>query len=81
MSFSDGLVLVPLVLVIIGLSLYPQLALERSEPAVRSYVKPAQEIAQPPEEPVVPAGEPAPGGGAPPDAGGGAPPVQEVPAP
>ncbi len=31
LRFEDGLVLVPLVLVIIGLSLYPQLALERSE--------------------------------------------------
>jgi len=52
--------------------------LERSEPAVRSYVKPAQEIAQPPEEPVVPAGESVPGGAVPaPDQGGGAVPVPD----
>ncbi len=70
MSFSDGLVLVPLVLVIIGLSLYPQIALERSEAAVTGYVKPAQDIAQPPEAPVEPASQPQPGGAVPPDQGG-----------
>jgi NADH-quinone oxidoreductase subunit M len=34
-GLRDALVLVPLVLVIIGLSLYPQIALKRSEPAVK----------------------------------------------
>jgi NADH-quinone oxidoreductase subunit M len=45
MSFADGLVLVPLVLCIIGLALYPQLALHRSEQTVKQQVRPAQLIA------------------------------------
>jgi NADH-quinone oxidoreductase subunit M len=45
MSWRDGLVLVPLVLVILGLSLYPQLALRRSETSVVGSVAPAREIA------------------------------------
>jgi NADH-quinone oxidoreductase subunit M len=35
-SFRDALVLVPLVAVIVALALYPQIALKRSEPAVKS---------------------------------------------
>jgi NADH-quinone oxidoreductase subunit M len=35
MSFRDGLVLVPLVLAILALSVYPQVALKRSEPTVK----------------------------------------------
>jgi hypothetical protein len=44
-------VLVPLVLVLIALSLYPQIALKRSEPAVEGAIAPTQqpagEVAQP----------------------------------
>jgi NADH-quinone oxidoreductase subunit M len=36
MSFADGLVLVPLVLAILALALYPQVALHRSEPSVKA---------------------------------------------
>jgi NADH-quinone oxidoreductase subunit M len=43
-SLRDALVLVPLVLVIIGLSLYPQLALKRSEPAVKGALAPSQPL-------------------------------------
>ena len=49
-SLRDSLVLVPLVLTIIALSLYPQIALERSEPAVEGAIAPTQqpaEVAQP----------------------------------
>ena len=42
-GLRDALVLVPLVLVIVALSLYPQLALERSEPAVEGAIAPAQQ--------------------------------------
>jgi len=45
MSFADGLVLVPLVLCILGLALYPQLALHRSEKTVEQQVRPAQLVA------------------------------------
>ncbi len=45
-SIRDGLVLVPIVLVIIGLALYPQLALHRSEDSVRQAVAKAQVAAQ-----------------------------------
>src|SRR6185436_6314503 len=37
-GFRDGLVLVPLVLCIIGLALYPQLILERTAPTVEQTV-------------------------------------------
>jgi NADH-quinone oxidoreductase subunit M len=37
-GFRDGLVLVPLVLCIVGLALYPQLILERTDPAVQQTV-------------------------------------------
>jgi NADH-quinone oxidoreductase subunit M len=45
MSLRDGLVLVPLVLVILGLSVYPQLVLDRSEEATRGQIAPATEVA------------------------------------
>jgi NADH-quinone oxidoreductase subunit M len=41
-SLREGLVLVPLVLVILALALYPQLALHRSEGSVKAAVAPAQ---------------------------------------
>ena len=41
-SVRDGLVLVPLVLAILALALYPQLPLERSEGAVKASVAPAK---------------------------------------
>jgi NADH-quinone oxidoreductase subunit M len=44
MSFAEGLVLVPLVLVIVALGLYPQFALERGERAATAAVAPAREI-------------------------------------
>jgi len=46
-TVMDGLVLVPVVAVILGLALYPQLALHRSEPAVKAAVAPAHTAAQP----------------------------------
>jgi NADH-quinone oxidoreductase subunit M len=45
MGWSDGLVLAPLVLVILGLSLYPQLALQRSETSVTVSVAPTRDVA------------------------------------
>src|SRR5215217_1522801 len=45
MSLRDGLVLVPLVVVILGLSVYPQLILDRSEDATKSKIAPATEVA------------------------------------
>jgi NADH-quinone oxidoreductase subunit M len=39
MTMRDGLVLVPLVLAILAFALYPQLALESGEEAVRSTVQ------------------------------------------
>jgi NADH-quinone oxidoreductase subunit M len=45
MSLRDGLVLVPLVLVILALSVYPQLVLDRSEDATKSKIAPATEVA------------------------------------
>jgi NADH-quinone oxidoreductase subunit M len=49
-SVRDGLVLVPLVLAILALSIYPQLPLKRSEGAVRATVAPAKAAAQPTRE-------------------------------
>ncbi len=46
-SFRDSLVLVPIVLVIIALALYPQLALHRSEGSVKQAVAKAQVAARP----------------------------------
>jgi len=43
-SFRDGAVLVPLVLVILFLALYPQLALHRSEASVKQAVAPAEVV-------------------------------------
>jgi NADH-quinone oxidoreductase subunit M len=48
MSFGEGLVIVPLVLVIIAMALYPQLALDTSERTVVSNVRAARDIANPP---------------------------------
>jgi NADH-quinone oxidoreductase subunit M len=50
-SLRDGVVLVPLVLVILALAVYPQLPLGRSEAAAKSSVKTAQEVANPPQRP------------------------------
>ena len=47
MSVGDGLVLVPLVVCILALALYPQLALKKDERAVLQAVRPAAEIAAP----------------------------------
>jgi NADH-quinone oxidoreductase subunit M len=44
-SLRDGAVLVPLVLVIVFMAIYPQLALRRSEGSVKSAVLPAQAFA------------------------------------
>ncbi|MEA2404507.1 MAG: NADH-quinone oxidoreductase subunit [Thermoleophilaceae bacterium] len=49
MSFGDGLVIVPLVAVIVGLALYPQLALDRSQKSVLRSVRAARDIASPPQ--------------------------------
>src|SRR5215218_2748544 len=45
MSLRDGLVLVPLVVVILALSVYPQLVLDRSEDATKGKLAPATEVA------------------------------------
>ena len=45
LSFRDGLVLVPLVLAVVALSLYPQLALHRSERSVTQSVAAAKALA------------------------------------
>jgi NADH-quinone oxidoreductase subunit M len=50
MTVRDGLVLVPLVLAILALALYPQLPLERAEGAVKAAVAPAKAAAAPPRE-------------------------------
>jgi NADH-quinone oxidoreductase subunit M len=42
LSFSDGLVLVPLIVVIVFMAVYPQLALHRSERSVKTAVQAAQ---------------------------------------
>jgi NADH-quinone oxidoreductase subunit M len=44
MTLADGLVLVPLVLCIVALALYPQVALHRSEPSVRTSLTPVQHV-------------------------------------
>jgi NADH-quinone oxidoreductase subunit M len=46
MSVRDGLVLVPLVLVIIAFALYPQIALNKGEAAVTRSIGPAQQVQQ-----------------------------------
>jgi NADH-quinone oxidoreductase subunit M len=45
MTVADGVVLVPLVLAILGLALYPQLALKKGEGSVVRSVAPAQQAA------------------------------------
>lgn len=44
LALSDALVLVPLVAVILFFAVYPQLALERSEPSVVTAIDPVQEV-------------------------------------
>jgi NADH-quinone oxidoreductase subunit M len=46
MTFRDGIVVVPLVAAIIGLGVYPQLVLDRTEKATVGQLDPAQEVAQ-----------------------------------
>ncbi|HEY8582709.1 MAG TPA: NADH-quinone oxidoreductase subunit M, partial [Capillimicrobium sp.] len=46
LALGDAVVLVPLVAVILFFAVYPQLALERSEPAVVTAVQPVQEAAK-----------------------------------
>src|SRR4051812_26066914 len=46
MSLRDGFVLVPLVLVILGLSVYPQLVLNRTEEATKARIAPATAVAE-----------------------------------
>ncbi len=48
MSLADGLVLVPIVLVILALALYPQFGLARSERSVTGTIRSAQQLAQGP---------------------------------
>jgi NADH-quinone oxidoreductase subunit M len=70
MSPADGLAIVPLVVIILALAVYPQLLLTRSEDSARVAVRTAQRIADPPPrqaaapaspQPAVP-GVPGPGG-------------------
>ena len=58
LSVSDGLVLVPLVLTILAVALYPQLPLEKGEKAVGAAVAPARDIVHP--KPVAAQAAPAP---------------------
>jgi NADH-quinone oxidoreductase subunit M len=51
MGLRDGVVLVPLVLCILALALYPQIALEKGERAVTQAVEPAARIISPPPPP------------------------------
>jgi NADH-quinone oxidoreductase subunit M len=46
LSFRDGIVLVPLVLAVVALSLYPQIALKRSERSVTESVAAARTLAE-----------------------------------
>ncbi len=46
-AWRDGIVLVPLVLCILGLALYPQLILSRTDDAVQASVEPATWAAEP----------------------------------
>ena len=75
-SPRDGAVLVPLVLVILALAVYPQLPLGRSEAATKSSVRTAQAVANPPQRPGLVA--PPTQNGAP---QGGLPQNQQAPAP
>jgi NADH-quinone oxidoreductase subunit M len=85
MTLGEGVVIVPLVVCVLALAIYPQLPLARSDDSVAASVRTAQLIADPPPpRPAAPA-SPLPGGQAPPAAGqvppGSAPPPQQVPAP
>jgi NADH-quinone oxidoreductase subunit M len=59
LTVSDGLVLVPLVLAILAVALYPQLPLEKGEKTVTASVAAARDIAAPPTEVAVAAAAPA----------------------
>ena len=48
MRVSDGAVVIPLVVLILALAVYPQLPLERSEAAAKSSIAPAARIDRPP---------------------------------
>lgn len=50
LSLSDAVVLVPLVLCILGLALYPQLALEKGEKTVKGSVAAARLLTHPPKD-------------------------------
>ena len=90
MGLLDGVVVVPLVLAIVALSLYPQLPLVRSEDSVEASIRAAGQIADPPPPPqagvpragAVPGGPvPGQGGQVPPGAGGQVPPPAGAGAP
>ncbi len=96
LRFGDGLVLVPLVLAILAIAVYPQLALKKGERGVNASVAAARDIVDPPPPaaaaaPALPAidpatGQPAGGGQLPIDPNTGQPVdpsavPQEVPAP
>jgi NADH-quinone oxidoreductase subunit M len=49
-SFGDGLVVAPLVALIVALSLYPQLALHKSEDSVKASIRHAKALTQPAQE-------------------------------
>jgi NADH-quinone oxidoreductase subunit M len=49
-SFSDGLVVAPLVALILALALYPQLALHKSEGSVKASIRDAKALTQPARE-------------------------------
>ena len=68
LTLGEGLTIVPLVLCVLALALYPQLPLARSEKPIASSVRTAQLIADPPEavEPAAAAPTPVPVPGAPP---------------
>ena len=51
LRFTDGLVIAPLVAAIVGFALYPQLALDRSEPSVVTSVRQARALTLPPAPP------------------------------
>ncbi len=48
-SLSDALILVPLVAAILAIAVYPQVALEKSEPTVKQSIRSAAEVAEPTE--------------------------------
>ncbi len=72
---GDGLVLVPLVLLILAFALYPQLALDKSERGTKGSIEAAKAVAEPG------AAAPAAASAAPTAPGGPAVPEQQVPVP